>query len=604
VPATTSTPRRGLAWLAAACLALAAGPGAAQQRGPIQLFPPPDQPPGEVAPLPTRPAPQPGDGLPRLPGPVATPPEATPEPPPGDFQVEGLAAPAIDGVGIEGQGFDAELWQESHSGLVLTLLETLPVQTDNPALRALTRRLLVSGGAPAENPQPGRLLQARIERLVEMGDLAAATALAERLPELTADSGLARSSAELALWDGDHERACQLAQAIGPGAATFWGQLAVFCRARADDVAGAGLALELLRDAGEVDDPAFFLLAESLIGGVPPATLPPLAQPSALHVALVREAGLQLPPAALAEPSPALLAATLRSPQLVPDERRLDLAEGAWRAGVLPAAELAARYRQLAPATDDDLLVRIGSDWGPAARAQLLRRIEGEPSQTVHAELLDAAWQAAQGWERLLVAEVFAGSFSDLAIDDDLLWVGPASARALLAAQRPVPAARWFSLLRARGGIDPEAGAAADALAPLFALAGVGGAERVPEPDLATLAAWRESMAGAADRAPLLVALLEAVRGPVPDDVWLGLLGDAAWPANGTPSSLWWGGLRRAEARARPGETVGFALHLLAGAPETVHPEAVIQSLGALRRTVPEAELRQIALTTALLADL
>jgi hypothetical protein len=149
-----------------------------------------------------------------------------------------------------------------------------------------------------------------------------------------------------------------------------------------------------------------------------------------------------------------------------------------------------------------------------------------------------------------------------------------------------------------------EAAAAADALAPLFALAGLGGAERVPDPDLPTLAAWRDSQPGAGERAPLLVALLEALRGPVPDDVWLELFGDGAAPANGTPSSLHWGGLRRAEAGGRPGEIVGFALHLLGGAPETVHPEAVIQSLGALRRTVPEAELRRIALATALLADL
>ena len=84
-----------------------------------------------------------------------------------------------------------------------------------PALRRLTRKLLASGSAVGDRRGGGRLLAARVERLIAMGDLLSAKMLVDQLPAIASDSQLARLAAEVALLTADEEAACRLANAIG-----------------------------------------------------------------------------------------------------------------------------------------------------------------------------------------------------------------------------------------------------------------------------------------------------------------------------------------------------------------------------------------------------
>lgn len=564
---------------------LAAQPALGQQEGPIRLFP-------QLAPdAPTEPQ-APGGPVPRG--------RSVGDAPSGEFQVEGLAAPGIDSIGLSapGAGFEPAIWQGSAGNVLLALLEPLPVVTDNPRLRELTRRLLVTG-TPVQAGESGRLLEARAGRLLAMGALDEAQELLEQLPATGTDSALARLAVDAALLSGNREAACQQAAAIAPSSsAEYWGKVTAYCRLAEGDRSGAELALGLLRDAGQTDDRTFFDLAAA-ISEEGPVPTEGLSDPSALEVAMLRVAGQPVPAAAVESASPAALAAAVRDPELG-GERRLELAERAFLVGVLPAPEVADLYAQEPGAADADALQQVRNEWGPAARAAAWHALQAQQEMTARAELLDALWRAARGAERFLVGEVFAEWYQTLPVDSALLWAAPSSARALLAADRPVPAARWFSLLDGEAARNTQAQREAAALTPLFALAGFGGSSAVPKMDARAIAAWRLAVPDAGEHAERLFALLDGLAAGLSASAWHDLLHPPLQRQGPVPAAAVWRGLHAASAEQRRGETALFALHLLDGAPGDAHPEAVVESLRALRAAGLDREARGIAVATAI----
>jgi hypothetical protein len=574
-------------------VSLGASPLGAQE-GPIRLFPEQLSPAAPAAPaLGETP---PGAVLP------APPPGLAPTtPPPQGFQVEGLAPPEVDSIGLGGAGeagFGRTLWAGSEPELILTLLAHLPVASRNPPLAALTRRVLATGAPLDGATGGGRVLSARVERLLAMGDLDSAKRLLDQLPPSEGDSALARLAAEAALLAGDDPAACQRAADLAPTSTDgFWPELVVYCRLVAGDRDGARLGLDLLREAGQTDDAAFFQLV-GMVADRADAAPPALASPRPVHIALLRHAGQPLPAASL---PPAALTAAAREPGLAGDHQ-LELAERAFLAGGLPAADLAAIYAERAPA--GDALAAVRTAWGPAARAMAYRAAREVQAPTELAALLDATWLAARGDERFLVAEALAARFAELPVDRAWSAVAPSAARGLLAADRLLPAARWFSLLAAERATDSRARYEMAGLTPLFALAGIGGSDAVPAFDEAAVAAWRVATPDAEVKAERLFALLDGVGSPVPDRVWWQELEPPFELAASIPASPLWRGLERAVAGKRLGETVLFALNMLNGQPEAAYPVALTGALRALRAAGLDREARAIAVATAIAMDL
>jgi hypothetical protein len=586
---------RATLWLGLAAAVIAAttmvtaGVGFAQQ-GPIRLFPQPDTPAPPEPDLP----PEPERALPpreRAGGP-APPSEAAPE-----VVVEGLDAPEVDAIGLaeSSGGFDRGLWQGSDPDLMRALLSDLPVVSEIPPLRRLTRRLLVSGSPVAGGA--GRLLGARLARLIAMGDLDAAKALVDQLPPAAADSELARSAAEVALLLGDEETACRLADSVGPASeAEFWAKVGVYCRLAAGDADGASLGLDLLREARQTADAAFFELATAIAEGTEPPAALILDRPSAIHVALLEFAEWALPPEALAEAAPPVLAAVARAPALAGDQL-LPATEQAFLAGAASADRLATLYAERAGADTTDVMWQIQSHWNADTRALAYDAVREEQNPLARAQLLDAAWRAAGDAERFLVAEVFSTQFAQLPAERDLAGMAPSVARALLAADLLVPAGRWFSLLSAEARQDTRGQRTATALAPLFALAGIGGSDAVPR----AVDAWVSAPASDGLAAERLLALLEGVGAPIEADVWWRLLPAHATRQESAPASALWRGLERAAAERRVGDTVLYALTMLEGRPQAVHPEVLVACLRALRRVGLDRDARAIAVATALI---
>jgi hypothetical protein len=587
----------GTAGLIAVAVMVTAPAGLAQQ-APIRLFPERGTPPrAEPAPEQQLPAPTQPRSTPRT--------DPVPAEPDGEFTVEGLAPPELDALGLNGPtegGFDRPLWQGADPDLVMRLLTDLPVVTLVPPLRDLTRRLLVTG-SPAGATEPGRLLATRIERLVAMGDLDAAKALVDHLPPPATDSQLARRAAEMALLLGDDQTACRLADSLGPtSGAEFWAKTAIFCRLVEEDASGARLGLDLMREAGQTTDDAFFELATAIADQSEPPALQTLAEPSAIHLALLALAEWPLPERVLAGATPPVLAAVARAPALA-GARPLAALEQAFLVGATSADRLAAGYTEADPAILN-ALPGPESNWDAQTRAAVFAAVLKDADPAVRAKLLDATWRASSGAERFLIADVLAEPFLELPVERQLAGMAPSTARALLAADRPVPAVGWLSLLTTELGPDARSQPAVAGLVPLFALAGVGGSDAVPRIDVAAIRAWQQATTADAATTERLFALLDGVGAPVDAGLWRDLLPAHAQRQTTAPASVLWRGLERAVAERQVGETVLYALHMLNGQPEQAHPEALVACLRALSRVGLDRDARAIAVATALIQGL
>jgi hypothetical protein len=559
------------------------------QQGPIRLFPELDPPSPHEPEVPSLPE-QPGNRT------APTPRSLLPSAPGGAFTVEGLAAPAVDAIGLIGPGegaFDRMLWQGSDPDAMLAQLSDLPVVTRIPPLRRLTRRLLVTGSPVAARSGPGRLLAARVARLIAMGDLEAARSLVDQLPPPATDSELARSAAEVALLLGDQEAACRLAETAGRTTpAEFWGKVGVYCRLATGDRDGARLGLDLLREAGQTDDRAFFDLATAIADEAAAPALSDLVRPSPIHVALLGLGDWPLPADALAVGAePPVLAAVARQPALA-GAQPLATIEQAFAVGAATAEQVAAWYVKEAGAPDAaDLTDRIRGGWDADTRAIAYLGVREQAEPFARAELIDAIWRGATGAERFLVAEVWAEPIRELPVDPSVAGAAPGIARALLAADLPVPAARWLSILEADAARDTRSSRHAADLGPLFALAGID--EHQPVSLVAPALESSDPAAVSDARAARMLALLDGLGVPV-----------EATAQRERPESAPAGALRdeleRAAAQGRLGETVASVLYLLDGQPEAADPEVLAACLRALNQVGLERDARAIAVATAL----
>lgn len=566
-PNPSGVAQRGWRAIMIAGLTLLAAPSVASAQ--IKLFPEllPEPPPAAEPTFPTAPA------------------EDAPE----GFRVEGLNAPGLDAIGLEG-GLGATLFQGAELALVRPLIAALPVDVRVPQLRDLTVGVLIAGAAL--DGAGGALLEARIERLSALGELEAAAALLDQLPPMTRDSGLARLAVDVALLTADDDRACTLGAAIGQsGQSGFWDELTVFCRLQAGDEAGARLAVDLLREVG--GDPLTLAVAEVAVSGDPARPLPALREPTPLQMALLRVAGHPLPEEALVDPEPRLVAADVRAPELVPD-LPLELAERALLLGALSADDLRQRYAEAEPGGRLD----APGEAGALARAGAWQRFEGTSDPATRARVADEAWRGASGETRFVVADVFGPALLDLPEDERTLAGAPGIARMLLARGQFLPATRWLALLRA--GAPGEAAG----IAPLFALAGIGGAGPAPVPDRQTIEAWAATRTDPEDELTFLLALLEGTGAELDNTLWWSLLQPPLVREARAPVPAVFLAAEEARAERQTGEAILASLVLLDGDPTLTSGPALIEALQTLRAVGLDADARTVAVQSALLAGL
>lgn len=175
-----------------------------------------------------------------------------------------LDGPSPDAVGLispEVSGFPRNLW-----GVGLTVEVAQALTRDRmdslPTLRQLFLTLLLAEAAPPiDSGGKGILLQARVDKLLQLGALEQAAALIE-LADQGDSPALFRRAFDVALLTGHEDRACERMTA-NPGLAPTL-QARVFCLARGGEWDAAAVTLQTAEALGQVDHEQASLMARFL----------------------------------------------------------------------------------------------------------------------------------------------------------------------------------------------------------------------------------------------------------------------------------------------------------------------------------------------------
>lgn len=525
----------------------------------------------------------------------------------GEIAIDKLAPIAPDWTGPLGTaegGLPPTMWQATPRALVAALLPSLPVTT-SPAMQDLGRRLLLSNAvAPAGTDDPSQppLLAKRLDRLAAFGRPDAVAALLRDLPARQRNEAFDRLRIEQLFLAGDRAGACEaVADGVKRNQGVWWDRALIACQALNREHEKASLGLGLLREQKAPKDDAFDALVEALASHT--TKLPPLKEPTPLHLALLEATGQPLPADAAATWPPALLAAWARSAADVPPVQRLPAAERAAAFGLYPVEKLRELYgTAAAEATAPEKNVP------PArSRALLYAAAQAESAPAVRADRIAAFLVAARSSGGEFPSPAAARAVEPL-LDGlngggpDMARAAPEIARALFALGRPADARAWIAYA------EPPAAAA---LVPLARLAqGKGGPpfEAKMLTDLFGPSGKRDEAANR--RATLLLALLAALGDRVGPADWASVMvpagaKSAAAAAVPMPPAAVWLDLGDAAADRRLGEAVLTGLVTLAdGDRLTTQPAVLARAVEALVRVGLEREARAIAVEAAIAGGL
>lgn len=583
--------------IAAALLALLGiAPALAQGTAPTSLIPD-----GAPAPLEAPPPVMPGD-----PGLVEAP---TDQGPSGieigelrevDPDSGGLLDPSMGGLGID-------MWAGTSRARMLRLLPQLPADYRSPTLHDMARRVLLSSAvAPprGEGDPATSLIGLRIERLAAMGLTGAVAEMMGIAPAPASDATLMRIHVDNRLLLGDSAGACQAFAAGGEVMASpYREQVGVFCGALAGEKETAGVAANLLREGGDLDDPAFFALADALTAGLG-VKLKSLPAPTPLHLAMAAQVKAKLPSDVLDSRAPLILRALADSP-LVSGSVQLAAAEKAAQAGALSADDLAARYGALEFSKKElDNAISIAErEPSPRNRALLYQAAKLQKLPVGQAAAMQKAWALARkdGGYALSVA-VYRAEIEALQPSAELLWFAPDAARALFLLNQPDKALDWAASAQ-RNAREEEEIRAAVLLWPLIALAegsSTGGGH-----DRWLKEIGRRGPAEASLTAAYAYSLFEAMGERIPEARWEAAMTGGGRSGALAPNPAYPRAFREAAGAGRLGESVLLAAIVLGGGdPGGYGPGLISEIVIGLRRVGLEKEARQLAIEAALGAGL
>jgi hypothetical protein len=309
-----------------------------------------------------------------------------------------LGAPLPDGSGLlsaESAGLYRGLWQGSSTDEIVGLIAAEPRDL-LPAPRALLKRLLLAElDPPSDAGIEGRLLIARIDRLLELGALDEAAALLDVAGTMTQD--LFRRRFDVSLLTGAEQTACAELRndpAISP---TYPAR--IFCLARTEEWHTAAVTLETATALGllspEEDDLLARFLHPELEEELPP--LGPPLRPSPLIFRLYEAVGEPLPTTNL----PLAFAHADLNPN-AGWKAQLEAAERLARAGAVAPNLLLGLYTERRASAS-------GGVWERVRTVQALERalVQGK-GESLSGALLEAWSHFAEAGLEAVFAEVFA----------------------------------------------------------------------------------------------------------------------------------------------------------------------------------------------------
>ncbi|MFN3229742.1 MAG: hypothetical protein ACK41P_07825 [Asticcacaulis sp.] len=199
------------------------------------------------------------------------------------------------------------LWAGSTASVLRPLLTGEQAFTGlSPELETLLRQVLATGArGPIGGETDAGLLAGRIQGLIRLGDLEAASQILSRTPRVGDSSALSQARADLQFLRGDTAGACDTAQMVQDNRnGRNWLKIRALCHVLNGDKPAAELALGLYQQAGPATNSFDGLMAYALFGG---KTKPQASARDAAELALSRHLALDLSAAVRDAPLPMLV---------------------------------------------------------------------------------------------------------------------------------------------------------------------------------------------------------------------------------------------------------------------------------------------------------
>lgn len=393
---------------------------------------------------------------------------------PKGVTVEELKAqdPELAGtLGPDNGGFAPDLWRGMPREDVEALIASIPAGLTSPALRAITRTVLLTGAGSLGVGEKGRDFAAlRAETLLRLGDADSADALRNVAPDMLMDEGTALAWLELRFFAGDRQSACdQVPGMLARFQHPVWQKWQIVCQVANGQTDAVLLGLDLMREQGDKDD-LFARLAEGAANAVK-TPVKGIQEPTATQFALILVSGRPFPPETKVDGA-GPLAAMARLTSL-PIGQRLVAAERAAALGGLDGAGLVTVYDGVADADARGLTPALAKKPTPLLRAQLLKSLRAEPVPAAKAGLFKTAMLAS-------TTEQQAGPYGALLLEEARQFrltvgfasVAPLVARLYLLQGDVSGAGPWINLARDDFNVSKDEGAFAH-LWPLAAAYGL-----------------------------------------------------------------------------------------------------------------------------------
>ena len=535
-----------------------------------------------------------GESLPQPPTTVLEPGATLPgaQPMPAAPAASMAAPPASIGADL-----GPNLWLGSETSRLMALVPQLPAPVTVPGPRDLQLRLLTSAAVP-QGAAPGTdpLLAFKADRLNAMGFSDAALGLTSAAANAAPVNP--QQAIEQALTAGDANTACATVDSELPKIATpdlFWRKALIYCQLSRQQTDQAGIGLDLLRELPNQDAATgnFVAVASVVTGDAKPKSVKKIVSADPVLIATMKLAGLPAPAVNVA-PQPVGAAGTVAIARdgSQPLPSRIDAAERAFAAGLIPIEELIALY-ELAPAASGDPVAGVAGSDSPLTRAALYKAAAAATTPDVRARLIAAALQRGR---------VRGDYFSQVALYKpyaqqvqparNLVWFAPEAARLMFLAGNNDRGAFWLNLVETSGA-NPDLARQAPGLRLLGRLArGKGGDPGNQDP----VAAWAKAAGADQQKTAQVYGLFAGLGQRIG-----GWTGFAPITQSGSLAAQ----INQAAQSGRRGETVLLSLIAFGGDRlAATDPAAMTAALGGLTSVGLGKEAHDIALQAAVLIGL
>lgn len=394
--------------------------------------------------------------------------------------VQSLSLGAVDAEAVgtldrSRGGLGIDMWNGTTRKSAAQLISELPAIPATHAARDLQVRMLLSAAALPQDSQEISVLEARVAKLINMGELDEAISLVRAAPQGSRGSILAQAEVNALLISAKMDEACSTIESYGASYdEQFWLKAAAMCAFYANDPTSAAFSVDLVREMGGEGDATFFGLVGAIRSGSA-ANPELLSELRPIDIALLAVAKQSIPTSQLESGNAAAIIGMVNANATATDVR-LEAARKAEKLGLISSDQLADIYGAVSfdPAALENALDDASDGIQARQYAKLYQAAAQSDVPAARAEILATLFDTAeiQG-DFMQAARLSAPLLEGIPVNGDFSWFAVAALKASIAANSLERAANWLSVARNAANPSNDISSRLSMLYPVLAISGL-----------------------------------------------------------------------------------------------------------------------------------